>query len=266
MKYLFVLTFCFFLFSNCKSLKVVDSAALKMERIYLHEGSPFTGVAADSLRRMDSYYLKGVLYRQNFYFQDGGIADVCLWKNGTPLWWKTYYKSGLLKQYADNRSNTIKVYYETSNLYSEGEFKFAPSYPVGEWIYYFENGKISAKRHFKNGDLDGETIYYYENGNIREESYYVDGYREGECIHYYESGQVMERACYDGGGLRGDRKTYYENGNIYEEAFHDHQGVYHGEYRKYYQNGGIWKLLNFNHGSQVGNSVIYNENGEIISN
>ena len=257
-------------FVGCKSLKVIKPSNLEYKLIYFHESVPFTGKVetqySNGQLKEKSEFKNGQLYRQKFYYENGCIAEEGLKKGGNMIWSKTYYESGNVRRIADYRTKTVKVYYENNNLYSEGAFYVDPDALEGEWISYYENGNISAKRHFKRGDPDGQTISYYENGNIKKIAIYKDGWLEGECIHYYESGQIMEEAYYKGGALRGRRKTYYENGNMNEEAFHDDQGVYHGEYKQYYQNGGIWILKNFNHGYQVGNSVKYNENGEIISN
>src|SRR5688572_30768896 len=46
---------------------------------------------------------------------------------------------------------------------------------IGEWMYYFENGAISAVEHFKDGVLHGRVEYYYPNGKMQGEEYWSEG-------------------------------------------------------------------------------------------
>lgn len=60
---------------------------------------------------------------------------------------------------------------------------------IGEFRYFYKNGKLRALYHFTNGIIDGKTQLYYENGNI-------------EAIRSYQSGQLKDTIF-----------TFYENGN-----------------------------------------------------
>jgi hypothetical protein len=44
----------------------------------------------------------------------------------------------------------------------------------GEWIYYYDNGKIGSKGNYVNDKKEGEWIDYHKNGEIRLKGNYVN--------------------------------------------------------------------------------------------
>ncbi len=47
--------------------------------------------------------------------------------------------------------------------------------PVGEWEYYFYNGKLKKKGEYREGKMDGEWIYYKYDGNVEGKILYKNG-------------------------------------------------------------------------------------------
>ena len=70
---------------------------------------------------------------------------------------------------------------------------------TGQFIEYFENGKIKGKGEFKDGVVNGLRIVYYENGNKSLERNYYSGIIDGLSIEYYPSGKVKQEANFKNG-------------------------------------------------------------------
>jgi TonB family protein len=62
----------------------------------------------------------------------------------------------------------------------------------GEWIRYYENGKIEIKGHYLNGKKHGEWNYFYNSGQLKEQGRYAFNYQSGKWISYFENGDVKE--------------------------------------------------------------------------
>jgi antitoxin component YwqK of YwqJK toxin-antitoxin module len=71
----------------------------------------------------------------------------------------------------------------------------------GEWVRYYENGKLESKRNFKNGEKHGEDVSYYENGQLFIKENYVNGEEHGELVMYHENGQLKYKFNFVNGEL-----------------------------------------------------------------
>ena len=60
----------------------------------------------------------------------------------------------------------------------------------GPWEIYHENGQLSSKGTWSNGELDGPFEDYYENGQLLGRSSYSNGELDGQFEDYYENGQL----------------------------------------------------------------------------
>jgi len=73
-----------------------------------------------------------------------------------------YSKSWLIPP--ANRNDTDKE--EKTSYYPNGAIKTQGNRINGDWVEFFESGKIKIKQTFVNGKLSGETFCYSEKGNI----------------------------------------------------------------------------------------------------
>jgi TonB family protein len=62
----------------------------------------------------------------------------------------------------------------------------------GEWIRYYENGKIEIKGSYLNGKKHGEWTYFYKNGQIKQQGKYVLNNQSGKWLSYFENGEIKE--------------------------------------------------------------------------
>ena len=64
--------------------------------------------------------------------------------------------------------------------------------PVGSWIGYYDNGKLSWKGDYKNGKKHGSWIDYYKSGQLRNKGNYKNDKREGSWVWYSEDGTIYK--------------------------------------------------------------------------
>lgn len=107
---------------------------------------------------------------------------------------------------------------------------------TGQFMEYFENGKIKGKGEFKDGLVHGLRIVYYENGNKSLERKYSNGINDGPSIEYYPSEQIKQEANFKNGKEDGTLKAFYENGQV-KAVLTFSNGVQQGDYFEYTSEG-----------------------------
>ena len=96
-------------------------------------------------------------------------------------------KQGIWEQYYDNGDLSVK------GGYINGEMD-------GYWEFYWENGKISSKGSFINGDRDGIWESYY-NGKLKSKGNYNNDKKEGIWEKYSNTGELEGKYLYEDGKL-----------------------------------------------------------------
>ncbi len=86
--------------------------------------------------------------------------------------WQEWYTNGQIRQqgyYVDNFNKTGPIYdwhiYRIENFWDSTGVQHVKN-GTGNWLYWQQNGKISAKGQYKNGQKDGEWMYYREDGSV----------------------------------------------------------------------------------------------------
>ena len=64
---------------------------------------------------------------------------------------------------------------------------------------FYENGQLSSRLNYKNGEQDGLTEWFHENGQVGERGYYKNGEREGLTEIFNANGQLSSRYNYKNG-------------------------------------------------------------------
>ncbi len=67
---------------------------------------------------------------------------------------------------------------------------------VGEWRYYYDNGKLETKGYFKNDLPDSIWIWYFPDGIMKERGVFKKGKRTGEWYSYDEKGKLIEKKAF----------------------------------------------------------------------
>jgi antitoxin component YwqK of YwqJK toxin-antitoxin module len=85
---------------------------------------------------------------------------------------------------------------------------------TGEWIAYWENGKIKSKEIYYNNAIHGERLVYDSDEQLIEKQYYSNGIKTGIWQTFYPSGKVKSQTTYKNNTPYGSYKLYYENGQV----------------------------------------------------
>lgn len=151
------------------------------------------------------------------------------------------------------------VYHENGNVKYTGEFK--NNEPVGEFLYYSENGELVAKNtHIKNTQISESEMYL--NGKLIAKGKYMNQKKHEQWEYFSEdNGAVILVENYDKGLLTGKSIVYSpENHNIVEETEYKN-GVKNGVYNSYYDNGKPLVKAFYTNDKLNGNYVSYYNNG-----
>ena len=112
-----------------------------------------------------------------------------------------------------NRQGKWTEYHNTGEFSAKGVYK--DDRRVGEWQFYYPNGKIEQKGKFDNrGREQGPWTWYFESGKIYREEYYLNGKRNGELKEYDEEGKVVLQGNYVDNLKEG--RWVYETSNYLE--------------------------------------------------
>lgn len=201
---------------------------------------------------------------------------------GGPLWQSThsnrkemydgkvqdirYYWSGISAMegrgvVVDNEPTGIFEYY-----YSTGRIQAIGHYDMdgernGSWTYYFQNGNISGKEIYADGDIVGMDTSFYKNGYVKSASVYEDGQANGKETNYSTFGVLQSELNYKMGVLTGVAKYYNEVGTL-EYDLNYLEGNISGEFVRYHDNGQIAEKVNFDLGKRHGEGMRYYANGQ----
>lgn len=180
---------------------------------------------SDSTLRAEGLFVGGLRSGEwKFYYQNGKMQEVGSYKEGEPdgvwIWYydngqrqieEQFYKgkpNGSYKEY-DSKGNIIvsgtyfdgmkagKWVEQIGDMRTEGEYRNDKQ--VGEWVSYYDNGKMAFRGTFNAGYPDGEHFFYYENGRLREIQNYTAGVKHGDWKKYLDTGELYSTITYNQG-------------------------------------------------------------------
>ena len=148
--------------------------------------------------------------------------------------------------------------YEES--YDNGQLKIETSTKDGErhgeFIRYYEDGKIKETGTYVNGTKEGPAVFYWPSGS-REERTYVNDTKEGPSVYYWPSGSREERT-YVNGTKEGPAVYYYAEGDREEYTYVN--GKLEGP-SVYYWSDGDRQERTYVNGTKEGPAVFYYADG-----
>jgi antitoxin component YwqK of YwqJK toxin-antitoxin module len=228
----------------------VETRKLDMRIDYHKNGNPkiigtyYNGVA-EGVRReynekgqvIQSYLMKSGIVVGKGVMDDGGL------KQGT---WEEFYD----ETYAKASEHVIKA---------KGKYK--NSKPVGEWSYFYPDGKIEIEGSYsENGKKDGLWTWYFPNGNILIQENYADGNHEGLYTEYDEKKNIIIKGKYVDDNE--DGKWFITNKDFVEEGKFV-EGKREGFWKGYYKNQNVCYECSYNNNNYDGRYIRYSENGRI---
>jgi antitoxin component YwqK of YwqJK toxin-antitoxin module len=219
-----------------------------------------------NIRYKDGYTLSDIKYdnsgkiisEENYY--NGTITDYTIDNEGTPYEKKYirekntfnqgkliekihYYRDGNIDYSEKNEGNKITriIYYKSGNIREYEEFLPDENNWTrnGDWIQYFENGEIFAKRRYIDSKRVGEWFSYYDFANRKSNKKFTyltfqGNYSNGQVKFYNENGIITKIENYKNGELHG--KITYED--IIMGQFEN--GIAVGEWQVNYNHGKPW--------------------------
>ena len=165
------------------------------------------------------------------------------------------------------RSTTRDIVGATTDVYPSGKPRLYMPYSVngelhGDYIEFYEDGKISYKITYENGIRQGKSMGYLENGKVIEEKNYVDGKKEWKALETFED-MIQMKANYKNNKIEGAMFLYYPSGKLLQKR-NFINGKAEGELVEYYENGVVKEKAYFINDKQEREHFFYDEKGKLI--
>lgn len=162
---------------------------------------------------------------------------------------------------------------------------------IGNWVRYYDNGKIRYQGQFENGKEVGVFKFYSmvnsenpiiiktfsektgianveffsEEGLLESQGEMQDENRIGRWLFYLSDGKTLvSEENYKKGVLNGESKTYYRSGKI-TEIKHYEDGKLKGNLKRFSDEGILLDDLNYENGKLNGLANYYNTFGKLRS-
>ncbi len=167
------------------------------------------------------------------------------------------------------------------------EGRFVHGIPEGDFVYYYDDGKVKTEMNYTNNGQNAYAIMYFNNGKKMAEGKFVNKKREGEwitydghdniiakvpysngkksglAIYFFPEGGTLEEVHYEEGIEQGNFKQYFPNGSVKMKGCYEN-GKYHGPFTYYYPNNMVYNTGLFENGLKNGVWSMYDEEGKII--
>jgi antitoxin component YwqK of YwqJK toxin-antitoxin module len=129
------------------------------------------------------------------------------------------------------------------------EGHFMSDIPVGEFRYFYPDGKLKTLSVISDSGRLSKTVSYYQNGKKMAEGIYRSGRKDSLWRFYSEyDGNLSAEEFYKEGKKDGLSKNYYPGQGV-SEILHWKNGLKDGEWTGYYTDGSI-KLNGFYKGDE----------------
>lgn len=163
-----------------------------------------------------------------------------------------------------------KKFFSNSSII-DYEGAFIDDIPIGEFIYYFKNGKIKAKMLFKeNGKVCYSTIYHEDDLNKPLASgKYINKIKDSVWNYWGPSGRISMIETYRLGVLDGKKTIFYvpelvaDSSVIVAQELNFKNGLREGEQKEYFNSGVLKSKKNFLNDKIIGELIYYSPSGII---
>ncbi|SDB86654.1 toxin-antitoxin system YwqK family antitoxin [Williamwhitmania taraxaci] len=179
----------------------------------------------------------------------------------------------------------VEFFPGTRTIKAKGAYK--ASQKIGNWTFYFKNGKIEQKGSFARNKISGIWEWYNVDGNLIKSEEYLDGVRDGFYFELSAKGdtiaagnflsdfkegkwKIVEGDLTQIGNFVNDTKdgiwySYYPNGKVYFKGRFN-QGIADGKHTFYYSSGKIQEEQYFSSGYPIDTWRKYDVDGYLNIN
>ena len=163
-------------------------------------------------------------------------------------------KSRMVGQWVKYDSAGNKVY--------EGTFR--EGVPVGEFRYFYPNGRLKSIAKYSDNGKRAGTVSYFQNGMKMASGNYLNEKKDSIWLFYSSSdGALIQEEAYKNGLRSGISRTYFPEGGI-SGILNWKDGVKDGIWEEYYSNGSIKLHGTFSMGDKEGPYQAFYENGSLL--
>ena len=162
----------------------------------------------------------------------------------------------------------VKTYPNSKSVEFKGQFK--DDLPYGEFIYFFQTGKIKARTNFIYNTGISYSVLFHENEVILAEGKFLGKEKDSTWTFYGNRGHLGLIENYKKGVLHGKRTVFYVPENLRDTTNRVSQmsnykdGVRDGEFIEYFDNGVLKHSSNYEKGKCVGDALSYHPNGKLM--
>jgi antitoxin component YwqK of YwqJK toxin-antitoxin module len=128
--------------------------------------------------------------------------------------------------------------------------------------YYYDQGQLLGKRHFRLGVLEGDAFDYFPDGSIRVKTKFDSGLLQGSFTSFYQNGTTEMVGQYREGMPHGKQEAWYSNGNRKWVESYEH-GVRMGPDSSFYENGSLEATASYREGLADGKWIFYHRDGAV---
>jgi antitoxin component YwqK of YwqJK toxin-antitoxin module len=150
--------------------------------------------------------------------------------------------------------------YEKDTLKYEGFFK--DDTPVGEFKYYYGNGKLKALMYYLDNDFRRSEMYH-PNGLKMAQGNYRGNLKDSIWLYYNETGTLVSEEFYRNGMRSGVWKTFYPNGTVSEEISYDND-LRQGSWQQFYSEGEKKLEGNYSADKKDGPIIMFYPNKQLL--
>jgi len=144
------------------------------------------------------------------------------------------------------------------------EGTFVDDKPVGEFNYYYIDGKLKAVTVYSSSGDSAATKSYHKNGKPMAEGNYFRKKKTGKWLYYSDvDGALIAEENYDNGLLDGPHTTFYPASGKPAEIIEYKQGRREGMLLKLFPDGSTMTEGTYVNDSLNGDFTLYYPNGKI---
>lgn len=143
------------------------------------------------------------------------------------------------------------------------EGRFVNDKPVGEFRYFYPDGKLKTLMTYSSGSDETPSVSYHVNGKKMAEGVYRQKQKNGEWRYYNDLEVLMSEEYYDNGKSVGTWKNYYDDGKLLE-VFSWKNGLKDGPWTQYFTDGKIRMTADYVAGKLEGEVKYYYPGGGLM--
>lgn len=177
--------------------------------------------------------------------------------------WRKTGKDG--KKIYEGRFRNDKPVGEFNYFYPDGKVqavtKMIPNSDRAETVTYFNNGKKNAEGHYLHQKRDSTWRFFSEvDGVLISEEFYKDGKKEGIAKNYYPEGGISETTTWKNGIKEGPWSSFMPDGKT-KLSLNYKNNEKDGPVKCYFPNGKLWFAGRYVNGDASGTWIYFDDKG-----